>query len=495
MMPLVRDPRSIARLNPARRYHARVVNGGLWEHKKETLAMYEQWGRLKMPDLLNYAEPLKREWLAGQLDRLCVVLDRYRRNFEKMSAEHPIEARTVAGAFRSLSSAYRDLMHGVAIFVQHIKTEAEDGWIDEGRIYESFDYIIKACQPWPRAIAAINTGRRDRLQGGMYKVDSAIEEVQKKVLASMRMYDSYYLFTGGQFDKVQAGLLEDMYHDAEGEAMREELEGFRAEFQKAAAGDLDYLIWQVFRMDMWLYGLEYDAALSELMAAGAEELKSPSQFSNAPLGGAGVLFLGNDGNRAPRFYEGGGGVMVTNDLSMRYHPFRIKKWYKDGDRVVLVYPSKSGFPNVEQVNTYMEDSFFIHKMLPGNPDVCFGVASRSGALRIYGLDGKDSWDAAWDGLTDKVFGVMAGYRRLQKNITDRCLFATPDMRDYDTDDDPGAEEDPAPVTARMRAVAGRARRRGPAELPGPDLRAARCLLSGVFQKRVSLRHLGKSIRL
>ncbi|MBI4313322.1 MAG: hypothetical protein HY594_00755 [Candidatus Omnitrophica bacterium] len=157
--------------------------------------------------------------------------------------------------------------------------------------------------------------------------------------------------------------------------------------------------------------VEFEEATADALADAAQEIESGQRHaSNVQLGAAGVLFLNADGSPR-RFVEGGGSYAMPLSFTARFSSL-LQQWYQPGDRIVFVYTSVSGHPNVEQIHSFFEDAAACAMRIEGHPEIYLGAATQNGALRVYRpvdlmklaqrWSFKAEWEKQYQGFRDAV---------------------------------------------------------------------------------------------
>lgn len=134
--------------------------------------------------------------------------------------------------------------------------------------------------------------------------------------------------------------------------------------------------------------LEKESFMSQEMATTRRVLRKPQDFRHLPMTQSGVLFYNE--TAATRFFEGAGTVPVEGGASEIYTPHEIVRNYKEGDRLILFYPTLKGYPTALQEASFLEDAVLIQALLPSRLDVLLGTTDENGLVRVFKSSDEES---------------------------------------------------------------------------------------------------------
>ena len=213
--------------------------------------------------------------------------------------------------------------------------------------------------------------------------------------------------------KVPMGRLGAVYHDAMRLARLRQLAEYRRSLEDPQV-PLEDLPDRVPLTAQQIYLTEWENAFYRYVLEEAKPAESKEQVSDYRLTGLGILFLNPDGSLR-RFVPGGGSINRGQMWSASYHTYRLEQWYKPGDRMVLLFASDSGYPNLWQIGAFFNDLPLLQARFG---EVLLGtVATKDGAVRVFKPDLLVGDFERWSRITVQVNGVSDPYQQFQEKVT------------------------------------------------------------------------------
>ena len=415
-MPLAPDPRSVPKklIQSAARYQVKLGDAEITAavtQKHQNFRLFAE--RVRRAGLGVLLPDPKRRWVTGTLQELRQILARGGEALEAGRKVKPTQVEAVLQRVRDLERHHRDLARRVADGMRRLRSEAQEGRVPTGSVMEVLQSLAEVLAPWPRIQQEV-----EQSVLGIQESDNPWEElkdhddfIQRVVPRVAREGDREALFGAASSDVLAA-----VYYDAFRAVWLEGIAEMEEQAADAQGTALDDLAEELLQLATWVMGFERDAVISETAAERAMPI-SQEQLSPAhPLPAVGVLLLDPQG-KVRRFIPGGGAVMHLGALSTRFSPHRIADWYQPGDRIVLVYSSITGLPNVEQMKFFTEDRFVLENALPGRPEVWAATATAAGSVRLFRPQAQPGDPAEWNQLYEQVVERYSPYTKYDATLS------------------------------------------------------------------------------
>lgn len=410
-MPLVPDPRALSErptVQSQGRYRTDLsgneVHYLLAERHPSRAMLNSPLGR-DIEALCAGPDGPKRRWLEETVRLLRPILQSGGRDLERWRGERPEAVGKLLWAVRHLHLSQRELSERVRQTEQALRQASQRGKLPAAQVRAALHALAEVLEPWPRiqAHARVELGL---LPEGEEPMDlEAVLGLIGYLPEGARQMNLLALF-----DQVPSEILAEAAYDAFRSVWLDRLDGAEGALGSAESPALEPWIREIFWMGQWLEVLEKEQAISDLLRDKARVLSSGEKVTDLIVPAIGALFLTSEG-RPRRFVPGGGAATVSlRGTAARFFPFRLVGWFQPGDRVVLLYPSLTGLPNVEQVDFFTEDVFLLHRALHGGPEIRMGTVTPDGAVRCYQLAGGAMDPVRWTLAARQ--GDFTAYRRL-----------------------------------------------------------------------------------
>jgi len=372
----------------------------------------------------------KRAWLEKGFEDLATIFERKRRDLESARDNHPREVEAVSETVKYLYDRHKNLRLKIMEALSYLQSKAHEGKVPHDAVMEGLRIIDEALETWPRAQAAIRQTRNSITDDiDTVELGPILDNLKVELPSFAKSLDNWIILR--RHPDVHPAILAQIYYDVFREVWDAETCRIRTQFEAGVKDEeLNFIINEVAVLGRWLLRLEWDAASTKLTKKNILPY-NPDNNTNYPAGGAGVLFLNQD-NSPREFVEGGGAVSLPLAHGVRYYPNNLREWYGENDKIVLVYPSETGFPSLEALHSFFEDFGLLSEFIPGSPEVLLGIMDKSGNLRIYQTNekgGKNPYDpeGTWFKATGYLFSVLSVHRELQSYFTAN-IFSPPSVR-------------------------------------------------------------------
>ncbi|MBI3332798.1 MAG: hypothetical protein HYZ93_01755 [Candidatus Omnitrophica bacterium] len=412
--PLVPDPRSITEkpmVQKARRYAARVDISEVDKRMEGRIKNYRQFRQVAgrdLQDLLDAPEQARGRWMAQVIPMLRQILESpdsqgkaLSQRIAALRAKDSRQADAFVDAVRDLTERQLRFIREMNRNLNDLETAARRPALEEapprapaqrpaleeapprapaqeGRVsverarafWAAAEGLLSA---WPRLQIGVRVIRENLPSDGTVDLEGIASEADP--LADEPWRETLPLL----LDRFPPELIADAYYDAYRLVWLERLGRMEEAIRQ---GQLSVeLLAQLQHLGGRVLLLEQEAIYTKLIREKASLPQSLFHFKKTIAGGVGLLLLDAEG-RPRRFIPGGGAVDSSNEQSAYFYPSRLSEWIGPNDQAALLYPSWTGFPNLEQVDGFLEDLFLFQQVRPGT-EVSMATVTPEGAFRMY----------------------------------------------------------------------------------------------------------------
>lgn len=422
------------------RYQARVdvhqVFARLQERHPEILTLYEESRPSTLRATLRLSTRTKRRWAERVLQQIRTVLGNGEGEPQPaVDWERSPEVRQVLEGVRELNRSRSRLDRALSRAVDRILEASDDAGqtAPAGVISEALLSLRPGLEPWPRVQAAVEQFERLLPADGREPVEEAVGFIWEDIPDLTRFHDLFALER-----RLSSGVSipTRLRYEAYRSVWRQELkrvEKLLVRMNESGSEPPERFLRSLQRWGQWVTILETEAAYTDavLEAGRPDSIGQRARVRPGVIGGAGLLFLKSDGT--VRAFVPSGGLTQPLELASRYFPARVAPFFKPGDRVALIVPSLTGFPNLEQVEYYQEDAFLLARFLPGNPEVLLGTVTEGDAFRLWGPPARSDPEAHWVESANRLSDALIPYRAFQQRVLGG-LYTPPESVQQDTPD-------------------------------------------------------------
>ena len=413
--PVLPDPRILEEkglLKEAGRYRARFK---LSDVKTQVDRRYPALRKLQAklermpPPALGIEE--KRAWAREVIELLRQLFGVKASVMENARKRRPKEVQLILQAIRDLEAQHRVVAREVTRVIQAIRSSTPGSNAPADSVRSLLGSLGGSLDRWPRLRAELEHYYLSLVpEEGPVDVRSILEFLEEDVVPSL--WQRHLLSLS---NSVPADLLGEIYYDAIREIWLEEADRIKKTLAGAPAEMLDGQVADLGRIGNWATPFLEDAVTSEIIRISAERVREGEAITQDMVGGVGVLFVDTEGNPR-RFVPGGGAMSSPNISAVRYFPFRLAEWYQPGDRVILLYPSYTGWPAVSGLQSFMEDRFLLERALPGFPPVGLGTVTSRGNVRIWKPAIEPGDVAGWAKMLEEVMQNTIPYQQFLNSL-------------------------------------------------------------------------------
>jgi len=374
-------------------------------------------------EVLEMLEQPKRRWIEGTAQQAMEIAKKEDGAFDAWRSEDPERADGLLDKIREFHKRRRDLNKRLMGARKAFRSYVPIGKIPAEQVKEILSPLEAALAPWLRVQVEISQHLRwltDAEDGGGVEIELFQDLVHELIPEAVRQQEWLVLIS------MVPPKWREVLYDAYRKVWQERLAALRSAAQTQPHAELDDAVLEVHEISRWLVQNEWNAALtyhlSQAIRDGSFETREETAHAIVQTGG--VLFVDAD-DRPRRFVPGGGAVFIGGELTSRYFPFQIQQWFQPEDRVALIYPSLTGSPSLEHLESFIEDWFLLSRTLPGTPPIWLGTLTKDGTLRLYRpkptFKGQEGWQSAFESIEP----WLNGYGRLRTRL-EKTLYKPPD---------------------------------------------------------------------
>ncbi|MBI3615845.1 MAG: hypothetical protein HY211_04935 [Candidatus Omnitrophica bacterium] len=182
-------------------------------------------------------------------------------------------------------------------------------------------------------------------------------------------------------EKVGPEVLQLLYYDASRTVLSEKIRLLQGKLDQATSLEtLREVGLEITAAVAITLAIEIGGKMSELVVETAQGVGGV-KVTNSSLA-VGLLCL--DERMEPQRFIPGGGNQTESGLLVGHFPLQAVRHWAQGHRVaVLVYPTFSGKPNLDQVDLFLKDGALLRKSLGSGTEIWLGMARVDGSLAVY----------------------------------------------------------------------------------------------------------------